>query len=34
LIKKQSGAQPHFAQFAPDELKRVADWIKAGAPEK
>jgi nitrate/TMAO reductase-like tetraheme cytochrome c subunit len=34
LIKKQSGAQPHFAQLTPDELKLVTDWIKAGAPEK
>jgi mono/diheme cytochrome c family protein len=34
LVKKQSGAQPHFGQFTPDELKRVVDWIAAGAPEK
>jgi mono/diheme cytochrome c family protein len=34
LIKKQSGAQAHFGQLTPDELKRVTDWIAAGAPEK
>ena len=34
LIKKQSGAQPHFAQLTPEELKRVQDWIAAGASEK
>jgi hypothetical protein len=34
LIEKQSGAQAHFGQLAPDELKRVTDWIAGGAPEK
>ena len=34
LIKKQSGAQAHFGQLSADELKRVSDWIDAGAPEK
>ncbi len=34
LVKKQSGAQPHFGQLTPDELKLVIEWIKAGAPEK
>jgi mono/diheme cytochrome c family protein len=33
LVEKQSGAQPHFGQLAPEELQRVVDWIKAGAPE-
>lgn len=32
LIQVQSGQ--HFAQFSPDELKLVTDWILAGAPEK
>ena len=34
LIKKQSGATPHFGQLKPSELQLVTDWIKAGAPEK
>jgi hypothetical protein len=34
LIQKQSGSQPHFAQFSPEELALVTDWIKSGAPEK
>lgn len=34
LVKKQSGAQAHFGQLTPDELKLVIDWINAGAPEK
>jgi len=34
LIQKQSGAQPHFGQFTPDELKLTTAWIEAGAPEK
>jgi nitrate/TMAO reductase-like tetraheme cytochrome c subunit len=34
LIQKQSGAQPHFGQLTPDELKLVTEWIQAGAPEK
>jgi mono/diheme cytochrome c family protein len=33
LIKKQSGATPHFGQLTPSELQQVIDWIKAGAPE-
>ncbi len=33
LIKKQSGAQPHFGQLSASELQLVTDWIKAGAPE-
>ncbi len=34
LIKKQSGATPHFGQLKPSELQLVTDWIKAGALEK
>ena len=34
LVKKQSGEQPHFGQFSPDELTLVVQWIAAGAPEK
>ncbi len=34
LIKKQSGAQPHFGQLKPSELQLVTDWIKTGALEK
>ncbi len=34
LVQKQSGAQPHFGQLTPEELKLVIDWINAGAPEK
>jgi hypothetical protein len=33
LIVKQSGPQPHFGQFSPEELQLVTDWIAAGAPE-
>ncbi len=34
LIKKQSGATPHFGQLSASELQLVTDWIKAGAPEQ
>lgn len=34
LVKKQTADQPHFGQLAPEELKLVIEWIKAGAPEK
>ena len=34
LVQVQSGDQPHFGQFSPDELQLVIDWITAGAPEK
>ena len=33
LIKKQSGATPHFGQLSASELQLVMEWIKAGAPE-
>ena len=33
LILKVTGEQPHFAQFAPDELNKVIEWIASGAPE-
>ena len=34
LIKKQSGATPHFGQLSASELQLVTEWIKAGAPEQ
>jgi nitrate/TMAO reductase-like tetraheme cytochrome c subunit len=34
MIQKQSGAQAHFGQLSPDELRLVSDWIAAGAAEK
>jgi hypothetical protein len=34
LIKKQTGATPHFGQLSASELQMVMDWITAGAPEK
>jgi hypothetical protein len=34
LVKKQSGEQPHYGQFSPEELALVKQWINAGAPEK
>jgi len=34
LVKKQSGAQPHFGQLSPEELELVTEWIQAGASEK
>jgi mono/diheme cytochrome c family protein len=34
LVEKQSGAEAHFGQLAPEELKLVVDWIAAGAPER
>ena len=33
VVIKQSGAQPHFGQLAPEELDLVIEWIQAGAPE-
>lgn len=33
LIQKQTGEQPHFGQFSPQELDLVIQWIEAGAPE-
>jgi len=33
LIQKQTGDQPHFAQFSPEELELVIDWITNGALE-
>ena len=33
LIQIQTGDQPHFSQFTPDELEWVIQWIEAGAPE-
>ncbi len=34
LVQKQTGSQPHFGQFSPEELELVQQWIAAGAPEK
>jgi mono/diheme cytochrome c family protein len=33
LVQKQSGEQPHFGQFAPEELELVTNWVADGAPE-
>ena len=33
LIEVQSGPQNHFGQLPPEELRLVAQWIDAGAPE-
>ncbi len=33
VILKQTGDQPHFAQFSPEELELVINWIANGAPE-
>lgn len=34
VIQKQTGPQPHFGQFTPEELEAVTGWIAAGAPEE
>jgi hypothetical protein len=33
LILVQTGDQPHFGQFSPDELDLIIQWIEIGAPE-
>ena len=33
LVQIQTGDQPHFGQFTPDELELVVRWIETGAPE-
>jgi nitrate/TMAO reductase-like tetraheme cytochrome c subunit len=33
IIIKQSGPNPHFGQFTPQELQIISNWIQAGAPE-
>jgi hypothetical protein len=33
LLQVQSGDQPHFVQFTPEELELVSEWISDGAPE-
>ena len=33
LIQVQMGEQSHFAQFTPEELELVVQWIEAGAPQ-
>ncbi len=33
LVKIQSGPQKHFGQLNTEELEKVIEWIKAGAPE-
>ncbi len=33
LVQRQSGQQPHFGQFSPEELAQVVEWIEAGAPD-
>jgi hypothetical protein len=34
IVIKQTGEQPHFAQFNPEELGWVVDWINNGAPDE
>ncbi len=34
LIQIQTGEQPHFGQFSPEELELMTEWIEAGASEK
>ena len=31
LVIVQSGTQPHFAQFTPQELALIINWINSGA---
>jgi hypothetical protein len=33
VVQKQTGDQPHFSPFTPEELDLVIDWIADGAPE-
>ncbi len=33
LITVQTGPQPHFAQFSPQELALIISWINKGAKE-
>jgi mono/diheme cytochrome c family protein len=33
VVQRQTGNQPHFAQFTPEEITLVIEWIEAGAPE-
>jgi len=33
VIQRQTGVQPHFAQFTPEEISFIINWIEAGAPE-
>ncbi len=33
IVQVQSGNEPHFGQLSADELERVVEWIRAGAPE-
>ncbi len=34
LVKIQGASQPHFANFSPEELRWIIQWIDAGAPEQ
>jgi mono/diheme cytochrome c family protein len=34
IVQIQSGDQPHFSQFTPDEFTLLVEWITAGAPER
>ncbi len=33
LVTKQTGSQPHFGKFTPQELDFIVEWISMGAPE-
>jgi len=33
IVQIQSGDQPHFSQFTPDEFTLLVEWIEAGAPD-
>ena len=33
VIQRQTGDQPHFAQFTPEKISLIIEWIEAGAPE-
>jgi mono/diheme cytochrome c family protein len=32
ILIKQTGEQPHFGQFTPQEIDWLVEWINAGAP--
>lgn len=33
VIQRQTGDLPHFAQFSPEDLSLIIEWINTGAPE-
>ena len=34
IYQRQTAGQPHFGQMLADEVKALAEWIQAGAPEQ